>query len=594
MRIDIENKILIPFMILLILSIITLGIVSYWNGYQLLLENETKNLSMHLEEMIFFIEDVAESVEDGGLTEEEGKAAVLDYYQRQEKENLVIFDGERLLFNKFHVDDDRTKEFLEEALDGEEATLPIGNDILIYKSYDPWGWIIGYGLNKGLFSYEVLESQKYMILVAIISLIFSMQAAIVISHNISKPIKMLADLCDKIAQGSFNEKIEIKRKDEIGMLANAFNNMVYRLQEKTTKLIEITQLNEDILRNIATGIITTDQQGRILSINQAAKELLVEYKEKDGQKYIEKKLLNQVKETLSSSKNINHVEIFDHVDEGNKIYLDVTTSLLKTDEGFVSGAICSFNDISERKKIENNMETLDRLTSIGQLAAGIAHEIRNPLAGMKTSIQVLKNRLCKEEGQANEKLFNGVLYEIDRINHLITDILDFAKPRTPKYEKTDLLMILNRALDLVKKTAEENHIKIYLENRCSRPLVFVDSAQIEQVFLNIIKNALKAVEKNGTLKIILDVHRQEKASFVTMEFHDNGCGIEPDNLEKIFDPFFTTSPQGTGLGLSVVYELVKGNRGKMDVHSTVDVGTKFKIKFPLYGGGDHEEKNIDC
>lgn len=576
MPIDIENKILIPFMILLILSILTLGIVSYWNGYQLLLENETKNLSKDLEEMVFFIEELHRRIQAGEFTEEEGQAFALDYFQRQGKENLIIFDEEKTLLN---------------SLDEEEDWTEQQEDLFVYKTYEPWQWTLGYRLNKGFFSYEVLENQKYMILIAIISLIFSMQAAILISHNISKPIKILADICDKIAQGSFHEEIEIKRKDEIGMLANAFNNMVYRLREKNTKLMEITQLNQDILRNISTGIITTDRQGAIVSINQAAKEFLEGDDEGGQHQSIKERLLQQIKETLTTSKNINHVHIFDEIHEGNKIYLDVTTSLLKTNEGLVNGAICNFNDISERKKVENNMETLDRLTSIGQLAAGIAHEVRNPLAGMKTSIQVLKNRLCKEEGESNARLFNGVLYEIDRINHLITDILDFAKPRAPKYERTDLLKILHRGLDLMEKTAMENDIDILIENRCHEAWVFVDQGQIEQVFLNIIKNALKAIGNNGTLKIIIDTYQEERASFVTIEFQDNGCGIQPQDLEKIFNPFFTTSPQGTGLGLSVVYELVKSNNGIIEVRSIVGVGTKFKLRFPYYGGDSYEAEN---
>lgn len=583
MRIDIENKILIPFMILLILSIFTLGIVSYWNGYQSLLENEVKNLTKSLEEMVFFIENIQQQVEDGVLTEEEGKIFVLHYYERLEKENLIIFNGKNVLLNSFKGEADWFYRLKEDLLNSQQP-LSVENYLFIYKSYDQWGWILGYRLSKGIFFYEVLENQKYMLLLAIVSLVFSMQAAILISHNISKPIKMLADICDKIAQGSFHDKIEIKRTDEIGMLANAFNNMLYRLQENTRKLMKITQLNEDILRNISTGIITTDQQGHVLSINQAAKDLWEENTEKSISNDIKDKLLHQLRETLSTNKNINNLYVFDNVQEGNKIYLDATTSLLKTDEGAVSGAICNFNDISERKKIENNMETLDRLTSIGQLAAGIAHEIRNPLAGMKTSIQVLKNRLCKEGAGSNEKLFNGVLYEIDRINHLITDILNFAKPRAPKYEKTDLVEILNRALDLVKKTAKENNIEIKVINHYSRPMIFVDKAQIEQVFLNIIKNALKAIRQEGELSIIIDTQQEEKGSFVAIEFHDDGVGIEPQNLEKIFNPFFTTSPEGTGLGLSVVYELVKGNHGEILVHSVVDVGTKFKVRFPTYGG----------
>ncbi len=589
MRFDIENKILFPFIILLILSIITLGIVSYWNGYQLLLENEVKNLSRNLDEMVFYIENIQEDIDKGLLTEEEGKEIVLDFYRRAEKNNLFIFDKERVLLSSFDEGQEWFEIMKSENLEEGQKRISTGNYLLTYKTYDKWGWILGYRLNKGIFSFEVLENQKYMVLVAIISLLFSMQATIFIAHNISKPIKMLADICDKIAQGNFQEKIDIKRKDEIGILANAFNNMVYRLQINTTKLLNITRLNEDILKNISTGIITTDQHGEILSVNKAAKDFLSMEDAKDINNDIKQKLLYQLNETLRTNKNINNVYVFDNIIEGNKIYLDATTSLLKTDDAPASGAICNFNDISERKKIENNMVTLDRLTSIGKLAAGIAHEIRNPLAGMKTSIQVLKNRLCKDQNGSNTKLFNGVLYEINRINHLITGILNFAKPRIPKYEKVDLIEVLNRVLDLLNKTPEKKNIKINKINNSSNSLVYVDKDQIEQIFLNIMQNSFAAMNNvDGVLNISIDNYQEESGTFVNIEFHDNGCGIEPENLDKIYDPFFTTRHQGTGLGLSVVYELIKGNNGVIEVLSSVDIGTKFIIKFPIYGGNKDE------
>ena len=574
------------------LSIIILGIVSYWNGYQLLLKNETKNISQNLEETIYYIENIQERIDRGILTEDKGKSIVLDYYEASRKNNLIIFDREGILLTTFSGGGEWYEKIKDEDIKGNKKEKSIGNYTLNYTSYDKWNWIIGYRLNKGIFSYEVLEKQKYMVLVAIISLLFSMQATIFIAHNLSKPIKLLAEVCDKIAQGSFQEKINIKRKDEIGVLANAFNNMVYRLQINTSKLLNITRLNEDILRNISAGIITTDQNGEILSINEAAKGFLSieETSEINGQ--IKDQLLEQLKKTLETNRNINNVYIFDNVKEGNKIYLDATTSLLRAGDDPPSGAICNFNDISERKKIESNMETLDRLTSIGKLAAGIAHEIRNPLAGMKTSIQVLKNRLCNEDDLSNKRLYNGALSEIDRINRLITRILNFAKPRNPKYEKVDLLDTLNRMLDLFNKSPEEKEIKINIINNSSNTLIYVDKDQLEQIFLNIIQNAFAAMDNdNGILTISIQNIYEGNKAYIGIGFHDNGCGINQENLDKIYDPFYTTKPQGTGLGLSVVYELVKGNNGKIEVISNVGIGTKFIIKFPIYGGKRDEKKN---
>lgn len=589
MRVDIENKILIPFMILLITSILMICIVSYINGYNLLLENEIENSSNNLREMLIFIDNARESSED----EEEVKKYVVEYYNNLEKNNLIIFSSDEILLNSYDNEDGWIESLMNEKLNYNNKSFSTKDYIFTYQIYGDWNWILGYRLNKDIFFYEVLESQKYILLIAIVSLVFSMQATILIAYNISKPIKMLAELCDKIVdQGSFQENIEIKRKDEIGTLAKAFNNMLYRLQNNTKELIEVTKFNEDILKNIPAGIITTDQYGHTLSINQAAEDFLKT--ERNMDRDIREDLLKQLNETLETNKKLNNVLIFNDIQEGNKIYLDVTTSILKINEGSKSGAICNFSDISERKKIEKNMDTLDRLTSIGQLAAGIAHEVRNPLAGMKTGIQVLKNRLCKEEDESNEKLFNGVLHEIDRINHLITSLLNFAKPRAPKYEKTDLSEVLDRALELVNKTALENDIKINININCKNITAFVDKAQIEQIFLNIIKNAMNAINNEGTLNINFNNYFEESGYFVEIEFQDDGCGIQPQDFNKIFNPFFTTRPQGAGLGLSVVYELVKSNQGEINIQSIVNEGTNVKLKFPTNGGEDNELQNIDC
>ncbi|ABR49128.1 multi-sensor signal transduction histidine kinase [Alkaliphilus metalliredigens QYMF] len=583
MRLDIENKILIPFMALLILSIATLGFVSYWNGYQLLLNNEIQNISKHLKEMALHIDDIQAQADLNEMELQAAQLSLIQYYDEVGRDGVFIKNEDGLLVNHFKDEAEWLDSFYPIARENKKGTFQLEKDVFVYQSYEPWGWVLGYGLSKRMFSQEVLEAQKYVILLAIVSLIFSMQASIFIAYNISKPIKLLAELCDKIGQGNLKEKINIRRKDEIGMLATAFNDMVVKLQINKTKLLEMTRLNEDILRNISTGIMTTDQKGHMVSMNTAATELLnLSDHEILEQKKLKEVLHQQILATLDAGKSINEIQVF-HKETGEaKLYIDVITSLLRSETGEISGAICSFRDITERKLVENSMETLDRLTSMGQLAAGMAHEIRNPLAGMKTSIQVLKKRLSPEDDSSNHKLFNGVLYEIDRINQLITDLLNFARPKTPRYEIISIMGVLQRALDLTSKGKTEVTVEINFLKHNENLLIFADKDQIEQIFINIIKNALKAMRNQGALKINLSTQWDYGKEFSIIEFQDDGCGIAAQNIEKIFDPFFTTDSQGTGLGLSVVYELVKENRGSIEVSSRVDLGTKFKLTFPLH------------
>lgn len=578
-KIDIENKIFIPFMILIIISIICMSTVSFYSSYDMLLNNEVKNYKNDLQEIIYFINNV----NDESQNEIEAKKLIMDFYKKGDKNNLIILNSDRVFLNTYNLDGQWVNDIRKVNINNSSKIINEKDYIFIYEYYDKYGWIIGYRLNKEILFNEVLEKEKYMILVAIVSLIFSMEAAILISYNISKPVKKLAEYCDKIVDyESYDEKFEIRRNDEIGVLSNAFNNMLLRIKENIEKITDVTKFNEDILKNIPAGIITTDEYGHLLSINEAAKNLLHENTDRNVDINIMERLLEQLNRTLESDKIINEVLNFNDTD-GNKIYLDVTTSLLIGHEGSKDGAICNFNDISERKKFENNMDILDRLTSIGQFAAGIAHEIRNPLTGMKTSIQVLKNRLCKDENISNEKLFDGVIHEIDRINVLITNLLNFAKPRVPNYEKTDLTEVLNRTLELVRKHAKENNIKINIKEAGNKT-IYADKAQIEQIFLNIIKNSMAAIKTEGVIDISFYESDSENGHFIGIEFQDNGCGINPKDMKKIFNPFFTTSNQGTGLGLSVVYELVKSNQGSIEIQSILNEGTKVKIEFLAYGG----------
>ncbi len=581
MKIDIENKILIPFMVLIILSILVIMAMSYVNSYNMILENETKNYLYDLNEMIVFMEEINE-----GYTEDQTEAQnyIVEFYSKAKKNGLIIFNNvnREILLNNSGFGSDLIYNLMNKELKPDEKMVSEGDYIFIYNIYDRYDWTIGYRINKKTFFYNVLENEKNMILIAIVALVFSMQSAILISYNISKPIKKLAEYCDKIADGdSTQERIEINRKDEIGTLSNAFNNMLHRLQKNTEKIIEITRLNEDILKNIPAGIITTDRYGNLLSVNESAKKLMHENTEKNLDVDIIEKLLAQAESTLETNKVINNVVAFDNTD-GSTIYLDVTTSILKGAESSKDGAICSFNDISDRKKFEDNMDLLDRLTSIGQFAAGIAHEVRNPLTGMKTSIQVLENRLCKSDDFSNKKLFNGIVHEIDRINDLISGLLNFAKPRVPQYEKTDLREVLDATLELVKKPAMDNKIDIRVRSYCENTVVFADKTQIEQIFLNIIKNSISAIDNQGFISVSFSNSCNESGSFVEVEFYDNGCGIHTEDMVKIFDPFFTTRNQGTGLGLSVVYELIKNNRGKIAVQSVVNEGTRVKVEFPVW------------
>lgn len=573
-KLDIENKILIPFMALAILPITILGIVSYWNGYQLLFNDRIKSQETFLNETVVYLETVQQEVIDGELPLEEGKAKAKNYMLRINRDRLAIIDGNELILGN---PEQISQTVQDRILNSSRPITDAGNTRYVFRYYSPWDWTIVMSVSKSIFLDELISIQKYTLLLTIIFLVLCMQSSIFIAHHISKPIKYFAEVCKKIELGNRTVKVNINRGDEIGVLASSFDHMIDQINASTEKLIEMTKFNEDILKNIDIGIMTTDNNGQLLTINKSGEEILKHYKEIPIAAELEKLMI----QTIREKNNISSMITLDNP-TGKTIYIDVSTSLIKKEDGDFYAAICSFNDITERKVLEKNFIRMDRLASVGQFAAGLAHEIRNPLTGIKTGIQVIKNRELNRNEEANAELMDGLTYEIDRINNLVTDLLDFSKPKQTMMEKENIADIIKKTLDLAKEGIVKKEITVTIEDDSRNHFVFVDKGHAEQIFLNIITNAIEAMGEKGSLLITIDPLVEEGLPWIRITVTDDGIGIEKEQMERIFDPFFTTKMRGTGLGLVVVNKLIEENNGRISIESQINKGTKIAILLPEY------------
>lgn len=581
LKLDIENKILIPFMILAILPITILGIVSYWNGYQLLFHDRLQSQEELMGEAITYIAMIDGKVREGEISLADGKAEAETIFRNMKRSNMILIEEDRYLIG----DDTRLEQTVRNMiLESDAAFVDAGNQRYLLRHYDSWNWTLVMSISKSIFLEELISIQKYTLLLTIIFLVLSMQSIIFIAHHISKPIKYFAEVCRKVELGNLKVKVELNRGDEIGILASSFNHMIDQMNTSTEKLIEMTKFNEDILKNIDIGIMTTDDGGRLLTLNRSGKEILKRYKEIP----IMEELEQQTLQTIDRKYSINQMITLSG-SGGKTIYIDAGTSLLRKEDGSFYGAICSFNDISERKMIENNLIRVDRLASVGQFAAGLAHEIRNPLTGIKTGIQVIKNREASKCNEDSVELMEGLKDEIDRINNLVTDLLDFSKPKQAVRERADVNKIIRKSLDMAKEGIHTKDMKVTVMTEANQNFVYVDKGQAEQIFLNIITNAVEAVEQGGSLRILTEPILEDGMPWIRIVFEDDGVGMDELLLEKIFNPFFTTKLKGTGLGLVVVSKLIEENNGKIYIESQLNKGTKISILLPEYRRDRNEE-----
>jgi len=262
------------------------------------------------------------------------------------------------------------------------------------------------------------------------------------------------------------------------------------------------------------------------------------------------------------------------------VYYHEDIELLTTLANQAAIAIENARLFEDLKRSKSYIRRADRLASLGTLTAGLAHEIRNPLVAIKTLTQLLPERL--EDEEFRNHFLSIAAGEVDRISHLINELLDFARPSTPKLEFEDVNSILDGMILLVSTESKKKQIHIDKQYAPDLPSVKVDREQIKQVFLNVLLNAIEATPENGEITVkTRSFLKPGGEPYLQVEFKDTGCGIPHEYLEEIFNPFYTTKTTGSGLGLSISNQIILDHKGYIDVESQVSEGTSFVINLPV-------------
>jgi two-component system sensor histidine kinase PilS (NtrC family) len=253
--------------------------------------------------------------------------------------------------------------------------------------------------------------------------------------------------------------------------------------------------------------------------------------------------------------------------------LGFSISPLFAEGGETKGLIIAFQDMTDVRAMEETARRQDRLAAVGRVAAGIAHEIRNPLAAMRGAIQVLQSDLNGNSSEA--QLMGIILNESDRLNKIITDFLTYARPRLAEFELVDVSEAVNETLTLLKHSPELKEKHLLEEVLPDEPMMTrADMAQLKQVFWNLSRNAIQAMPAGGTLRVEM---RRRKNGRIQIMFTDTGCGMSPQQVERLFEPF-TSTKGSTGLGLSIVYQIIRDHGGSINVRSLEGQGTTITVE----------------
>jgi len=259
-----------------------------------------------------------------------------------------------------------------------------------------------------------------------------------------------------------------------------------------------------------------------------------------------------------------------HTNNGNVKIIGLNITTLRDIHENRTGLIGIFQDLTQKKKLESEIKNKEKWAAIGELSANIAHEIRNPLASLRGSIEMLREGKVPEKHK--EKLMGIALSEMERLNNTITDFLTYCSPKPLELQRVDMHLLLDTTLELLKNTGHNREISITREFE-GELFVHADPEKMKQVFWNLGANALQAIGEKGELT----VSTKSSSHYISISFSDTGPGISPSNIDKIFYPFFTTKDRGTGLGLAIAFRIVEEHNGRLSVASSPGIKTTFEI-----------------
>ena len=416
------------------------------------------------------------------------------------------------------------------------------------------------------------------------SVLFGLQAEVNLGGFFGINIDNLYEIIMYIAVGGlfgWLRDSEAERTAELREVGEKLEVAYRTLEERAVQLINIQEYTDSILRSITAGVITVGPEGSVATANSAAERMLGMGESEMVPRTISALLAddgglgNDVGKILAGRlpRNVRDLKLTTRA--GKVIHAQAATSRMRDVDGRILGAVVTIEDVSEIKALTQQLIRADRLAAMGELTAGVAHEVRNPLGIIRASIQLVEEPNCDPERL--REAGSIMKHEIDRLDRVIKALLDFGRPSPPALVSVDLNEVLADVVLFTRRFASRSEVALEETYAPDLPPVLADPNQLKQVFVNLITNAVQAMEPGGGA---ISATTGTADGFVYVRLADDGPGIATESLGKVFDPFFSTRDEGTGLGLTIVHRIVDEHDGHIEVASTLGQGTAFTVFLP--------------
>jgi PAS domain S-box-containing protein len=473
-----------------------------------------------------------------------------------------------------------------------------------------WG-TVRVGLSKQRMEALLSRTRWELVGLTVLTLLLGGLAAALVARRISRPVQQLAEGAAAISRGELDLRIEPTTDDEIGRLAVAFNDMAAELRRQRNaledanaelcrrleELADLKTYTDNVLASLTNGIVTVDLDGRVVTLNPSAELMTGFFTGEVTGRYCTEvfahtpELGEILMETIASRTAAPGLAATLRRRNGRTLPVEISAAPLKGGEGKDLGVIAVIRDLTVVRELEHRLRRSDRLAALGSLAAGLAHEIKNPLTSLLTFSRHLTRRFDDEQFRA--KFQSVVPRELERINGIVEQLLELARPPRLHFVAMRLPPLLERAVELYAHEIESGRVEVTREYARDLPVLWVDPDAIHQALVNLLRNALDAMPSGG--RIVLRTgwsdapHVTRPGRFtpgggrrVRVEIEDSGVGIPAADADRVFNPFFTTKDGGTGLGLALTHKIIEDHGGSIDFRGAPGGGTVFRIVLPLF------------